>query len=91
MIGIKEACEADEYKQILREVAFTPKNYLAQKRFLSKPLEGVNGKEFHVCIGSYTVDTKHAGYYARISDTPRIDSNAADIPVLIERGAHDDK
>lgn len=86
MIGIKEACEADEYKQILREVKLTPKNYLAQKKFISKPLEGENGQQFHVCIGSYTVDAKHAGYYARISDTPRIDSNAADIPVLIERG-----
>jgi len=86
MIGIKEACQADEYKQILREVKLTPKNYLAQKKFISQPLEGVNGETYHVCIGSYTVDTKHAGYYARISDTPRIDSNAADIPVLIERG-----
>lgn len=86
MIGIKEACEADEYKQILREVKLTPKNYLAQKKFISKPLVGENGRQFHVCIGSYTVDTKHAGYYARISDTPRIDSNAADIPVLIEKG-----
>ena len=86
MIGIKEACQADEYKQILREVKLTPKNYLAQKKFISQPLEGVNGETYHVCIGSYTVDTKHAGYYARISETPRIDSNAADIPVLIERG-----
>ena len=91
MIGIKEACEADEYKQILREVKLTPKNYLAQKKFISKPLEGENGQQFHVCIGSYTVDAMHAGYYARISDTPRIDSNAADIPVLIERGDTYDK
>ena len=44
-----------------------------------------DGKEFHVCLGSYTVDGNHGGYYARISGLPRIDSNAADIPVLIER------
>lgn len=86
MIGIKEACEKDEYKQILREVKLTPKNYLAQKQFISQPLEGVDGETYHVCLGSYTVDTKHAGYYARISKTRRVDSNAADIPVLIERG-----
>lgn len=91
MIGIKEACEADEYKQILREVKLTPKNYLAQKQFISKPLEGVNGETYHVCVGSYSVDTKHAGYYARISKTRRVDSNAADIPVLIERGGAYDK
>lgn len=83
-ISIKESCTADEYKMIMREVKFLPKNYIAQKRFQSKPLEGIDGKEYHVCLGAYTVDTKHAGFYARISDTPRIDSNAADIPVLIE-------
>lgn len=86
MIGIKEACEEDEYKQILREVKLTPKNYLAQKQFISQPLEGENGQQFHVCLGSYSVDGAHAGYYARISKTRRVDSNAADIPVLIERG-----
>lgn len=84
MISIKEACDADEYKRIMMEVALTPKNYLAQKKFISKPLEGENGEQFHVCLGSYSVDGVHAGYYARISKTLRIDSNAADIPVLIE-------
>ena len=47
-------------------------------------LKGEDGKEYHVCLGSYTIDGKYAGFYARISETPRIDSNAADIPVLIE-------
>lgn len=83
-ISIKEACVGDEYKKILKEVTRHPKRYLAQKRFDSRPLVGENGEEFHVCIGSYTVEKKHAGYYARISRSPRIDSNAADIPVLIE-------
>lgn len=83
-ISIKESCSEDEYKMIMREVKLLPQTYIAQKRFISKPLEGVDGKEYHVCLGSYTVDGKHAGFYARISDTPRIDSNAADIPVLIE-------
>ncbi len=84
-ISIKESCTEEEYKRIMREVKFLSKNYIAQKRFHSKPLQGIDGKEYHVCLGSYTVDRKHAGFYARISDTPRIDSNAADIPVLIER------
>lgn len=83
-ISIKEACKEEEYKQIIADVKKHPKKYLAQKRFNSKPLEGENGEKFHVCLGSYTVDGKHAGYYARISESPRIDSNAADIPVLIE-------
>lgn len=83
-ISIQEACSKEEYQQIIKDVKRHPKKYLAQKRFHSKPLMGENGQEFHVCLGSYAVDGKHAGFYARISDTPRIDSNAADIPVLVE-------
>lgn len=83
-ISIEEACRGDEYQKILADVRKHPKKYLAQKRFHSQPLIGEKGETFHVCLGSYSVDGKQAGYYARISDTPRIDSNAADIPVLIE-------
>lgn len=84
-ISIKEACIDDEYEKIIKDVKKHPKKYLAQKRFNSKPLLGKNNEEYHLCLGSYSVDGKHAGYYARISNAPRIDSNAADIPVLIER------
>ena len=84
-ISIKEACKDDEYKKILKDVKRHPKKYLAQKKFNSRPLTNEDGKEFHVCIGSYGVENSHAGYYARISRSPRIDSYAADIPVLIEK------
>ena len=84
-ISIKEACKDDEYKKILNDVKRHPKKYLAQKKFNSRPLTNEDGEEFHVCIGSYGVENSHAGYYARISRSPRIDSYAADIPVLIEK------
>ncbi len=83
-ISIREACSAEEYLGIMRDVKRHPGKYLAQKRFHSRELEGENGERFHLCLGSYTVDGAHAGYYARISTSPRIDSFAADIPVLIE-------
>lgn len=89
-ISIKESCSEKEYKKIMSAVALSPKKYIAQKKFISKPLIGDDGKEYHVCMGSYTVDGRHAGFYARISETPRIDSNAADIAVLIEKEAHYD-
>ena len=85
-IAIKEAISEEEYKLILKEVRRNPKYYLAQKQFTSKPLLSEEGIEYHVCLGSYTVDGKQAGFYARISKTNRIDSGASDIPVLIERG-----
>lgn len=83
-ISIKEACIGNEYAEILKDVKKHPKQYLAQKRFESKPIKCGN-EEFHICLGSYTVEGKHSGYYARIATVPRIDSNAADIPVLIEK------
>lgn len=84
-ISIKEACKGDEYIKILNDVKKHPKQYLAQKKFQSMPLKGDDGIEYHICLGSYTIESKHAGYYARISPYPRIDSFAADIPVLIEK------
>ena len=83
-ISIKEACRGNEYEKIMKDVKKHPKRYLAQKKFNSKPVISENGVAFHICLGSYSVDGKAAGYYARISQTPRIDSHAADIPVLIE-------
>ncbi len=82
-IAIKEACKGDEYNKIIQDVKKHSKDYIAQKRFISKPLIA-DDKEYHVCLGSYTIEGKHAGYYARINDVPRIDSYAADIPVLVE-------
>jgi len=84
-ISIKEACKDDEYQKIMKDVKKYPKKYIAQKRFNSKPLVDENGESFHVCLGSYSVEGKASGYYARISKTARIDSNAEDIPVLIEK------
>ncbi len=83
-ISIKEACVGDEYKKIIKDVKMHPKDYLAQKKFESRIIKADDGKEYHLCLGSYTVEGSHAGYYARISNLPRIDSYAADTPVLVE-------
>ncbi len=83
-ISIEEACKGDEYKKIIRDVKKHPQQYIAQKKFISKPIKADDGKEYHICLGSYTIEGKHAGYYARMSNYPRIDSYAADVPVLIK-------
>ena len=70
----------------MKDVKWHPKKYLAQKRFNPQLLEGENGEKYNVCLGCYTIDGKHAAYYARISKSMRIDSSAADTPVLIEKG-----
>lgn len=83
-ISIKEACREGEYEKIMKAVRRYPKSYVAQRKFDSNPLQSPEGETFHVCLGAYSVNDKHAGYYARISKSARIDSRAADIPVLIE-------
>ena len=90
-ISIKEACTDKEYKKIMKAAKRFPNSFVAQKKFESVPLKGENGELFHICLGSYTVNGKQAGFYARISQTPRIDSKAADIPVLIEGENENDK
>ena len=84
-ISIKEACKGDEYEKILRDVKKHPQQYLLQKYFKSKAIITNDGNKYHICLGSYTIEGKHAGYYARMSLYPRIDSYAEDIPVLIEK------
>ena len=84
-ISIKEACKGDEYEKILRDVKKHPQQYLLQKDFKSKAIITNDGNKYHICLGSYTIEGKHAGYYARMSQYPRIDSYAEDIPVLIEK------
>ena len=84
-ISIKEACKGDEYEKILRDVKKHPQQYLLQKDFKSKAIITNDGNKYHICLGSYTIEGKHAGYYARMSQHPRIDSYAEDIPVLIEK------
>ena len=83
-ITIREALEITEYEKIMKDVKRHPSRFVAQKKFSSRPLMGEDGKAYHICLGSYAIDGEHGGYYARISTTPRIDSGAADIPVLIE-------
>lgn len=84
-ISIKEACKDDEYIKILEDVKKHPKQYLAQRQFESVPIKANDGEQYHICLGSYTIEGEHAGYYARMSPYPRIDSYASDIPVLVEK------
>ena len=87
-ISIREAVTEKELRRIRKSVKKKPNEWIAQRVFKSQPLTVVdekNREEYHLCIGAFTVDTKFAGFYGRISPYPRIDSRAKDIPVLIMR------
>jgi glutathionylspermidine synthase len=83
-ISIREALTAKEYAQIQKTVRRNPKDWIAQKRFESKPILSADGEPYHLCIGVFTVDGRAAGFYGRVSPYPRIDARAKDIPLLVE-------
>jgi len=82
-VSIKEALSDKDYRAIIKEVKKYPKDWVSQKKFESTPLIDETGKEYHLCIGVFTVNGKSAGFYGRISTTPRIDEKAIDIPILV--------
>ena len=83
-ISIKGAIPEKERKKIERAAWRQKRLWVAQRMFRSVPIESAGGGQFHMCLGVFTVDGKAAGFYARTSETLRIDEHAQDIPVLIE-------
>lgn len=84
-ISIREAVAPKELSQIHRAVRRHPKHWITQKRFESRPVSGPDGQSYHLCVGVFTVDGKAAGFYGRISQYPRIDARAKDIPILVKK------
>ncbi len=82
-ISIKGAITDKERRNIEKAARRDHKNWVAQRRFASRPLTDSNGEVFHLCVGVFTVDGKSAGLYGRISPYPRIDDRAKDIPLLV--------
>jgi len=83
-ITIKGAMPEKELQKIEKAAQRQKRCWVAQRRFHSVPVISPEGQAFHMCLGVFTVDNRAAGFYARISESPRIDENAQDIPVLIE-------
>lgn len=69
-------------QKLHREIARRPEDWVAQRRFDSVPAESPVGAR-HACLGVFTVDSRAAGIYGRISAKPLIDQDAQDIAVLI--------
>lgn len=84
-ISIREAASPQELSRIRKAVRRHPGQWIAQRRFQSRPLRTEEGELYHLCIGVFTVNGKSAGFYGRISPYPRIDARAKDIPLLIPR------
>ncbi|NLK86143.1 MAG: glutathionylspermidine synthase family protein [Clostridiaceae bacterium] len=84
-ISIKGAISEKERLHIVKAARSDPGNWLAQRKFTSRPLTDVNGEVYHLCVGVFTVNGKSTGLYGRISPYPRIDDRAKDIPLLVSK------
>lgn len=89
-ISIPEALKPAELAAIARAAARNPKEWIAQRKFASRPLMA-SGRPHHLCIGVFTVNGRFAGFYGRISGRPRIDTEAGDLPVLVAKEALTDE
>lgn len=85
-ISIMEAINEKESKLIRKAVRRYPRDWVAQRRFISRPVKDISGEAFHLCIGVFTVNGKSAGFYGRMSPYPRIDFRAEDIPIMVSKG-----
>ncbi|MGH9578552.1 MAG: glutathionylspermidine synthase family protein, partial [Terriglobales bacterium] len=59
-----------------------PRHWIAQRRFQSVPAT-IGKKDFHVCIGVFTVNGRASGAYGRVAERPLIDECARDAAVLV--------
>jgi len=78
-INIPGVVLAEENQAILSAAKENSDQWVAQKMFTSKPVQSM-----HLCLGTFVIDGKFAGFYGRMSDRPKIDADAADVPVLVK-------
>jgi glutathionylspermidine synthase len=84
-ISIDGAVSRAEIQKIKKAALRYPSHWIAQRQFASQPLLSLEGHDYHLCIGVFTVGGQAAGFYGRISPYLRIDKRAQDIPVLVRK------
>lgn len=82
-ITIPEATTPAERRNANLHAALFPRQWVAQRRFHSRPLPSSSGP-VHLCIGAFALGGKACGLYGRISTLPRIDGRAQDVAILVE-------
>ncbi len=82
-VGLRAALTDREWRQLRWEVWLQPRRWLAQRRFVSVPVETPIGP-LHPCLGIYVINGRAAGAYARLSPKPLINYAAIDAALLLE-------
>ncbi|MCL2571535.1 MAG: glutathionylspermidine synthase family protein [Defluviitaleaceae bacterium] len=78
-ITIPGTMSEEEEQAVYQSAISDPMQWVAQRMFQSMPVDG-----FHLNVGVFVVDGVYAGCYGRISNEPRIDEDASEVPILIK-------
>jgi len=79
-ITIPDTMSEEEEKAVKHAAAHDPSQWVAQKMFESAPMNGL-----HINAGVFVMDGEFAGFFSRISSSPRMDEDASEIPILVKR------
>ncbi len=71
-----------QWLQMTRDATSSPRQWIAQRRFESRPLSTLSGPR-HLCVGVFTIDGRACGFYGRLSTGSIIEKHAQDVPVLV--------
>lgn len=83
-VALLGSVSAKDLKAIEKDATRHPKEWLAQRRFESLPVETPDGPR-HLCVGVFTIDGRAAGAYGRLCVQPLIDYRAQDVPILVRK------
>ena len=83
-IGMPDAIQNREWKNIRRSARWFPQHWIAQRRFKAVPLM-LNGRAHFPCFGVYTVAGRACGIYGRLGRIPLINATAQDVAVLVAK------
>jgi len=78
-INIPGTVSREEALEIHQAAQKDPLQWVAQKMFVSQPVDGL-----HLNFGVFVINGEFAGLYARSSSEPKIDEDASEIPVLVK-------
>jgi glutathionylspermidine synthase len=74
----------ERYEEIAGEASRDPRRWVAQRRFLAKPIHTPVGPRYP-SVGVYVIDGRAVGAYGRLAKRPLIDDSAQEAVVLVRR------
>lgn len=89
-IGWRGSVNVKDWRRMARSASLFPRHWIAQRRFDARPVATRDGPR-NLCVGVFTVDSKAAGFYGRLSSRAIIEKHAQDVSVLVASQASEDR